>query len=145
MLVSMTFLSIMYSCKRSDNSIYFYSEIRDTIAPVILTSVPTPNFNYSYGDGLQMVTLGGLIEHPDSAVRLQESGIYDLDFITAAPKPIQISVPPMTLKEKSWLEQKLVGVPKDTQPRLAFEARADLIDNFIRYYRHYPTYYETLM
>ncbi len=55
MLVSMTFLSIMYSCKRSDNSIYFYSEIRDTIAPVILTSVPTPNFNYSYGETIHII------------------------------------------------------------------------------------------
>lgn len=44
-----------FSCKRSDNSIYYYSESRDTMAPEILPSVPTPNYIYSTGTTVNIV------------------------------------------------------------------------------------------
>ncbi len=44
-----------FSCKRSDNSIYYYSESRDTMAPVILPSVPTSNYIYSLGSTVTII------------------------------------------------------------------------------------------
>ncbi len=55
-----------FSCKRSDNSIYYYSESRDTMAPEILPSVPTPNYIYSTG---ATVTIIGNVTDNESAKR----------------------------------------------------------------------------
>jgi hypothetical protein len=43
------------SCKKSDNSIYFYNESRDTIAPIIQTNAPLNSEIFYYGDDIHIV------------------------------------------------------------------------------------------
>lgn len=101
-------------------------------------------FNFVYADGVQMLSLGGVIEEDQNVDRIQESGVLELDFITQAENPIAISVPPLTVREKIWLEKHVVKNPSPPDEP-AFELDKELVSAFARYYRHYPTYYETLV
>lgn len=100
-------------------------------------------FNFKYADGVQMLSLGGLIDNDDAGQKLTDAGIYDLDFIETGKKPIEISVPPLTMREKDWLDQHMVR--NSEPPVLDFELGNDLLKNYIKYYRHYPVYNESLI
>jgi len=108
-------------------------------------------FNFRYRDNLQMLTIGGVIDYGDSEGKLEQSGIYNLGFVTQEEEPIQISVPPLTIREKIWLEKNLVQLEGHladncTLPEsMPFESEVQPIKNFVKYYRHYPSYYETLV
>lgn len=100
-------------------------------------------FNFKYADGAQMLSLGGVVGDANDAERLANSGVFDLKFVTRGEEPIRISVPPLTVREKQWLEQNLSESLRTDD--LDFELDQDLLDNFRTYYRHYPTYQETLV
>ena len=101
-------------------------------------------FKYVYADNAQMFTLGGIVDKQYRSERLRRSGVRALDFVVnrADDPPIAISVPRLTLREKQWLEQYRVD-PASTEP-LAFEMDVDAVKSFVRYYKYYPTYYETI-
>jgi hypothetical protein len=99
-------------------------------------------FNFKYADGAQMLSLGGVIGDKVVEAQLRKSGIYNLDFIERGSDPRVISVPPLTIREKQWLDRNL-KVRKVA--KVAFELESGMLDNFKKYYRHYPTYYETLI
>lgn len=100
-------------------------------------------FNFKYADGAQMLTIGGLIDEVSAIRRVKRSDLFRLEFITDKPEPIPISVPPLTIREKQCLDQMLKeGLQADDLP---FELREEILNNFRKYYRHYPTYYETLI
>ena len=114
LLISMAFLSMIYSCKRSDNSIYFYSEIRDTIAPEIIPSVPTANFNFSFGETVHIIgnvvdkettKRGGklkdlrikLLQYKpsnDSVLKVFKEFVLDVDGKEAFTYNVQYDIPP---------------------------------------------------
>ncbi|MBI4032577.1 hypothetical protein HY374_02630 [Candidatus Berkelbacteria bacterium] len=100
-------------------------------------------FNFRYADGAQMLTLGGVIADDEVEKQVSDSGVLDLDFVEAGPEPRIISVPPLTLREKHWLDKRLGQIRKAGD--VSFELEDELLQNFRRYYRHYPTYYETLI
>lgn len=100
-------------------------------------------FNFRYADGAQMLSYGGLIDCSDADHRLKQSGIYDMSFIKTDTEPIRISVPPLTMREKLWLDQQMPGPLSANE--LEFELPEDHLKNFTKYYKHYPTYYETLL
>lgn len=54
-LLSSALITSITSCKRSDNSIYFYSESRDTLAPTITCIVPLNGDYFAYGDDVHIV------------------------------------------------------------------------------------------
>ncbi len=58
-------------------------------------------------------------------------------------EPVTIAVPPLTVREKHWLDShiKTATNPK----RVRFEIDPEMLNNFRSYYKHYPTYYETLI
>lgn len=99
-------------------------------------------FNLTYADGAQMMTLGGMIGDATDGARLEQTGVYDLHFVTRAKDPIRISVPPLTVREKQWLDQHLGDSLKAED--LEFELPEQMLKNFRRFYRYYPTYYEVL-
>ncbi|HXQ33998.1 MAG TPA: O-methyltransferase [Anaerolineales bacterium] len=101
-------------------------------------------FNFVYADNMQMMSFGGIIDNDNSSAKIDKSGVYELDFITLDAKPIVISAPPLTIREKSWLEKHMVMNPNPPL-ELEFEIEKDFIDVFLKYYRHYPVYYETLV
>ena len=108
-------------------------------------------FNFQYRDGMNMLTLGGIIGNEQTHKILEDAGIYKLKFITDAEEPIEISVPPLTVREKNWLEKNLSKLEQhllnntDLPLDMPFEIKAELVKNFVKYYRHYPFYYETLV
>ncbi|MCC7030051.1 MAG: hypothetical protein IT257_07080 [Chitinophagaceae bacterium] len=46
---------VSVSCRRSNNSKYFYDAKKDTSAPIINISVPIKNDTYNYGDDIHIV------------------------------------------------------------------------------------------
>ena len=97
-------------------------------------------FNYQYADGAQMLSVGGMIGDVRTREKLEGSRVFDLGFVGDMEEPEVISVPPLTLREKHWLDQNL-----KTEKELEFELKPELLASFRKYYRHYPTYYETLV
>jgi len=108
-------------------------------------------FNFRYSDNIQMLTIGGIIDSSNSRENIEQSGIYNLHFVSRESEPILISVPPLTIREKIWLEKNLTSIEKHLTDNnclpnnMAFEIEIKLVKNFIKYYRHYPLYYETLL
>lgn len=107
-------------------------------------------FNFQYRDGVNMLTIGGIVGNKQTRQMLDDAGIYNLKFITDLEEPVEISVPPLTIREKNWLEKNLNQLEqhlldsKKLPPNMPFEIKKDLVENFVKYYRHYPFYYETL-
>jgi hypothetical protein len=100
-------------------------------------------FNFKYADGAQMLTVGGMLGNDETAEQLNESGVYTLGFVETGSEPKRISVPPLTVREKQWLDKNLRK--SLTASKLAFELDPDFLETFRQFYRHYPTYYETLI
>lgn len=98
-----------------------------------------PLFNFKYYDGIQMITIGGIIDKTDTEKRKQLSELLVVPF---GEIPIEISVPPLTIKEKHWLEKNVVK--NNADPRDHFELADKLIENFKLFYKQYPVYNELL-
>lgn len=100
-------------------------------------------FNFFYRDGAPMLTIGGMVGTPDDEAKLQEGGILEHKFVRTETEQLKISVPPLTMREKHWLDSRLYG---DIQPgKLAFELDEDLLKNYCDFYKQYPTYLEALL
>ena len=90
-----------------------------------------------------MLTLGGLVDSPEKCEQVRKSEIAQMDFVNQSAEPIEISVPPLTVREKLWLDQNLdENLEADD---LAFELRDEQLTNYWKYYRDYPMYTEALM
>jgi len=101
-------------------------------------------FNYIYNDGTEMLTLGGLIEEKKNGIKkLKNSNIYKKHYIRPQKEPLRISVPPLTTREKLFLDQ-LVSKNKKTN-KVKFELEPELKKNFFRFYKQYPTYQEVFL
>ena len=100
-------------------------------------------FNFYYADGAPMITVGGVIGKTADHQKLADASFYNEMLVTAGADPVKISVPHLTMKEKSWLDGKIDA--KLTVAQLAFELEADFLDNYRRFYKEYPTFIEALM
>jgi hypothetical protein len=100
-----------------------------------------PLFNFSYADGRQMLSVGGMIGGDAVKRRVQESGVYSLPFVTARAEPVPIVVPPLTARERLWLDQN----PKARRLKRPFEIQARVATAYSQYYRQYPSYFEALL
>jgi hypothetical protein len=100
-------------------------------------------FNFKYADGAQMLSIGGMIGNGQTEEQLGKSGVYNLDFIETSTEPKRISVPPLTVREKQWLDKNLR--PRLNASNLQFELHPEFLETFRQFYRHYPIYYETLI
>jgi len=100
-------------------------------------------FNYVYRDGAPMLTVGGIIGTEEDEQVLQGSGMLYHRFVRTNSDYLEISVPPLTIREKHWLDSRL---DKNlTAGKLRFELEEDLLDNYRKFYKEYPTYMETLL
>jgi|ERR1035437_3875684 hypothetical protein len=100
-------------------------------------------FNYVYRDGAPMLTVGGMIGTEEDERSLRKAGILDHRLVRSGPDYLEISVPPLTVREKHWLDHRLDE--KLTAAKLTFELDEELLQNYRRFYREYPTYMETLL
>lgn len=102
-------------------------------------------FNFVYADGAQMVTVGGLLDDASQRTSLRRSGIYNLGFIQPRKVPIRISVPPLTIREKEAIDAQINKKTTAKSLRLKSEIKRDLLKNYLKYYKHYPTYHESAL
>lgn len=98
-------------------------------------------FNFLYADGCQMLTLGGIVDEPGAEDRLKVSGILKAKYIRRGEHPKTISVPPLTIREKSCIDNRLLLRGKKIRKALGLDVT--LLNNYIEFYKYYPTYYET--
>lgn len=101
-------------------------------------------FNYKYADGASMLTFGGIIETPERIAHLESGGYLRESFACRGREPMLISVPQLTVREKQWLDQNLRSVEAGLECK-EFEIDKESLENYCKFYRHYPTYYETLV
>jgi hypothetical protein len=99
-------------------------------------------FNFVYADNAPMLTIGGILESSDAGKRLWQEHLSKLDFLTDGENPVDIEVPPLTERERQWIDSNLVGQPGAR--RIPFELARDLVEGYRRYARHYPNYYEAI-
>jgi hypothetical protein len=100
-------------------------------------------FNYVYRDGAPMLTVGGMIGTDDDERILRKAKVLDDPFVCSNSEYLEISVPPLTVREKHWLESRLDK--KLTAAKLRFELGDDLLNNYRKFYKEYPTYMETVL
>ena len=92
-----------------------------------------------------MLTIGGLLEESVAYRRLERESFFEERFINRDREPVRILIPPLTMREKQWLDQRVHG-PKELSVRdLDFELDADFLQNYITYYKQYPTFMEAIM
>lgn len=97
-------------------------------------------FNYVYKDGAPMFTIGGMVGTEDDEQQIRK---ISNPFIRTGDDPLEISVPPLTLREKHWLDSHLDQ--NLNAKKLRFELDEQLLENYQRFYKQYPTYMETLL
>jgi hypothetical protein len=100
-------------------------------------------FNYLYQDGAPMLTIGGVLCSEESERLLNQTGVLDHQFVRTDQKQMEISVPPLTIIEKRWLDMRMD--PHLTTSKLGFELDEKLLENYRKFYKEYPTYLEALL
>jgi hypothetical protein len=100
-------------------------------------------FNFKYADGAQMLTIGGLIDDRGARQRLAQAQVWNLDYVKRGEVPLAISVPPLTVREKQLIDSKIDRPPRS--PKILFELNRNQLRNYVRFYRHYPVYYESVL
>jgi len=100
-------------------------------------------FNYVYADGAPMLTLGGMIGEEADGERLASEKFFDEEFIQSNHEPLEISVPPLTMREKYWLD-RMVGTKLKAKD-LPFEMKEEFLNNYRRFYKQYPTFVEIMV
>ncbi len=102
-------------------------------------------FNFVYADGAQMLTIGGIIDLKAKENPLKDCGLFNQEYIQPGLEPIRISVPALTIREKHWLDSQDHSKLKKGELELSFELEDELLTNYLKYYRHYPTFHEVFI
>lgn len=107
-----------------------------------------PLFNFAYRDGAPMVTVGGAFANPQTAARLRESGVFDLEYVSDGVENFVIDVPHLTPREKLAIDRLLPcenDLAEDEVRRtLAFSPTQAELSAYQRFYLHYPLFGELL-
>lgn len=95
-------------------------------------------FNLVYEDSCQMYTYGCIFEKREK--KIEETGVYALDYISKGDNLIHIKLPILTPREKMLFDKLIPGIAG----KLAdFEMPEDKLRTYEHYYRYYPQYFET--
>ena len=87
-----------------------------------------------------MMTIGGMIGTEEDQGALSK---FDHKFVRTTSEHLEISVPPLTVREKHWLDSRLCN--GFTVKKLGFELEEELLENYRTFYKEYPTYMEALL
>ncbi len=102
-------------------------------------------FNFNYADGAQMVTVGGLIDRRKALDSLKRSRVYSFPFVHGGKRPVSISVPPLTVREKEAIDAQIEKISRASSINLDIELHKRLLANYLKYYKHYPIYHEAIL
>jgi len=100
-------------------------------------------FNYVYQDGVRMLTFGGIIEKKENCKNIKNV-LKNLNYINYKTKPMGITIPSLTLREKLFLDRK-IQKNKKISHNIPFELKDKEIEDYIKYSKHYPTFYEVFI
>ncbi|MCS3633697.1 hypothetical protein GGP57_000988 [Salinibacter ruber] len=106
-------------------------------------------FNFSYRDGAPMVTIGGMIADDEDRTKLEESTVWEMEYVSQDGEQTEIDLPNLTLKEKNQLDKMLPELKESditesfVENRLNFELSEEEIISYIKYYKQYPNFMET--
>ena len=84
-----------------------------------------------------MYTFGCIFER--RIKKVQDTGIYDLDFISKNHHFIMIKLPILTPREKMHFDRLIPGIADKLEE---FEMNAEKLQTYEKYYRYYPQYFE---
>ena len=88
-----------------------------------------------------MVTVGGMVaSNEELAVVRRVTDMYG-EFYTA-DRPCRIAAPPLTPKEKAALDRLLPQSAPITEKKLGFYLGEDQIEQYRKFYRQYPVFWE---
>ncbi len=90
-----------------------------------------------------MLTIGGLIERDGRANDLWNGCLKGLEYLTHGEEPVSISVPPLTLRERQWIDSEL-GRAKGSKD-LPFELEPVMLEAYLKFSRHCPSYHEAVV
>lgn len=99
-------------------------------------------FDLTYADGTPMVTVGGIICDPAKKEEV-EGALSSLLWEGIVAE--QISVPPLTIREKLALDRVMPSAnpPTDKEMKeIGFQLKREQIDMYHRFYLHYPIFGE---
>lgn len=102
-------------------------------------------FNFKYADGAQMFTYGGIVCNLSLKNGLSQVDWTHWDGVEIGREPRNITVPPLTHKEKQWLDAHMRKKDRKVSRQMPFELKDSARDAYLRYYRHYPTYADSLL
>jgi len=110
-------------------------------------------FSFSYADGAQMFSLGGIFLDPNdkTTVHLLDKAEESHEFICSdAGEIFDIIIPHLTVKEKIVLDENIRKLRRSKNRRevidgLKLKLREDEIEGYVTYYRFIPQYYETYL
>jgi putative O-methyltransferase len=100
-------------------------------------------FNYVYRDGAPMLTVGGIVGTDEDEQNLMTADIPNHRFVRTGRDALEISLPPLTFREKQWLDAHLDA--RFSSKRLRFELDEELLNNYRKFYKEYPTYMEAFL
>jgi hypothetical protein len=105
--------------------------------------------NFQYKDSTQLITIGGIIDSKNQKQKLEESNFYDFNLLSSGKEQIIINAPPITIREKNYLEKNIDTLRKNCSEKDfsldIFELDSQVIQTFIQFHRYYPSYYESLI
>lgn len=104
-----------------------------------------PMFSFSYADGHEMLTVGGMIGTPQDRQRVQDSSLSTLPYIRfdESAGPYRIVIPLLTRKERIYLDKTLP--PSGTWDVRHFELPMELAKAYRNIYRYMPSYAELVL
>ena len=94
-------------------------------------------FNFVYDDTCQMYTFGCIFEK--RIKKIQDTGIYDLGYISKDDCLVKIKLPILTPREKIHFDRLIPGIEEKLTE---FELAPDKLLTYEKYYRYYPQYFE---
>ena len=97
-------------------------------------------FNYVYQDGAKMLTFGGIIDKKEKE-EIITGVLKKLNYINYNITPMKIYVPRLTSREKLFLDQNI----KKGKVSNKFKIDDEALRDYIKYSRHYPTFYEVFI
>jgi hypothetical protein len=104
-----------------------------------------PLFSFSYADGHEMLTIGGMLGNEDDRILLHRSSLGDaraFPYIRFSPTqaPFRINVPLLTRKERIYLDQAMPAAGGWTLK--PFELPDEAVRAYKEIYRYLPVYAE---
>jgi hypothetical protein len=104
-----------------------------------------PLFSFSYADGHEMLTIGGMIGTLDDESRIAGVLRTKLPYLRLKEDdaPFRINVPKLTRKERVYLDKK-IPIKSGWRPK-HFEIPDDFLQEYEKVYRYLPAYAELLL